>query len=66
MVAYDLVGIDDLMQLNLLGTGSRQRRLEIAIDELSERFGGNVVHRADDFSRASALRLAATLDFLEE
>ena len=66
MVAYDLVGIDDLMQLNLLGTGSRQRRLEIAIDELSERFGGNVVHRADDLSRASALRLAATLDFLEE
>lgn len=66
MVAYDLVCVDDLMQLNLLGAASRQRRLEVAIDELCERFGTNVVHRADHLTRASGMRLTATLDFLED
>ena len=44
MVAYDLVGIDDRVQLDLFGTLARQRRLEVAIDELAERFGTDVVY----------------------
>ena len=37
MVAYDLVGIDDQVQLDLFSISARQRRLEVAIDELAER-----------------------------
>jgi DNA polymerase-4 len=66
MVAYDLVGIDDLVQLDLFSTRPRQRRLEVAIDELAERFGTNVVHRADDLNKPAGMRLAPTLDFLDD
>jgi len=64
MVAYDLVGIDDRVQLDLFSTLARQRRLEVAIDELSERFGTNVVHRANDLTKP--LGVAPTLDFLDD
>src|SRR3990170_2253873 len=50
MVAYDLVGIEDRVQLDLFGTLARQRRLEVAIDELAERYGADVVHRANDLT----------------
>ena len=45
MVAYDLVGIDDRVQLDLFGTllGSA---VGSGNDELAERFGPDVVHRA--------------------
>jgi DNA polymerase IV len=66
MAAYDLVGIDDAMQLDLFGTLARQRRLEVAIDELVERFGTNVVHRANDLNKPAGMRLAPTLDFLDD
>jgi DNA polymerase IV len=66
MVAYDLVGIDNLVQPDLFSTLPRQRRLEVAIDELAERFGTNVVHRADDLNKPAGLRLAPTLDFLDD
>ena len=66
MVAYDLVCIDDLAQLDLFSPVSRLRRLEAAIDELAERFGPNVVQRADELTRPSGIRLAPTLDFLED
>jgi DNA polymerase-4 len=66
MVAYDLVGIDDLVQPDLFSTLPRQRRLEVAIDELAERFGTNVVHRADDLNKPAGMRLAPTLDFLDD
>ncbi len=66
MVAYDLVCVDDIMQLDLLSAASPRRRLEVAIDELSERFGTNAVHRADDVASTSGMRVAATLDFLED
>jgi len=62
MVAYDMVGIDDRVQLDLFSTIARQRRLEVAIDELTERFGTNVVHRANDFTKL----MAPTLDFLDD
>ena len=66
MVAYDLVGIDDRVQLDLFGTSARQRRLEVAIDELAERFGTDVVHRANDLTKPPGVRLAPTLDFLDD
>jgi hypothetical protein len=63
MIAYDLVRIDDLVQLDLFSTLARRRQLEVAIDELTERFGTNVVHRANDLNKPS---LAPTLDFLDD
>jgi DNA polymerase IV len=61
MVAYDLVGIDDRVQLDLFSTSARQRRLDVAIDELVERFGPDVVHRANDLTQTPAMR-----DFLDD
>jgi DNA polymerase-4 len=66
MVAYDLVGIDDRVQLELFGTPARRRRLEVAIDQLAERFGTNVVRCANDLDKTAEMRLAPTLDFLAD
>jgi DNA polymerase-4 len=66
MVAYDLVGSDDRVQLDLFGTSARQRRLEVAIDELAERFGADVVYRANNLTEPLGVRMAPTLDFLDE
>src|SRR5262249_45076596 len=63
LVAYDLVDIDNLMELDLFGTHTKQRKLEFAIDDLVERFGTTVVYRADDLNK-TGMRLAPTLDFL--
>ena len=60
MVAYDLVDIDDVVQLDLFSTLARQRKLEVAIDGLADRFGTNVVHRADDLNKPAGTRLAPT------
>jgi DNA polymerase-4 len=64
LVAYDLVDTDTLMQLDLFSASARQRQLEVAIDGLVERFGNNVLCRADDLNTSPGMRLAATLDFL--
>ena len=66
MVAYELVGVEDRVQLDLFDTSARQRRLEVAIDNLATRFGPNVVHRAADLTQPPGVRLAPTLDFLDE
>jgi DNA polymerase IV len=66
LVAYDLVDIDNLMQLDLFGAFVRHRQLEVAIDVLAERFGTNVVYRADDLNKRPGMRLAPTLDFLDD
>jgi DNA polymerase-4 len=66
MVAYDLVGIDDRVQLDLFGTSARQRRLEVAIDELAERFGADVVYRANNLTEPPGVPMAPTLDFLDD
>ena len=66
MVAYDLIGTGDLTQLDLFSVLARQRRLEVAIDELIERFGTNVVHRANDLTKPSEMTLTPNLDFLDE
>jgi DNA polymerase IV len=66
MVAYNLVGIEDRVQLDLFRTSARQRRLEVAIDELAERFGTDVVYRANDLTKPPGVRLAPPLDFLDD
>jgi DNA polymerase-4 len=66
MFAYDLVDIDDRVQLDLFGNPTRRRRLEVAIDELVARFGTNVVHRGDDLTKPPGMTSAPTLDFLDD
>jgi DNA polymerase-4 len=66
MVAYDLTGAGDLMQAGLFDTFARRRRLELAIDDLAERFGGDVICRADDLAKPRGMTLAANLDFLDD
>ncbi len=63
MTAFNLVAVDDTAQLDLFGSGVRRRRLETAIDELTQRFGPNILRRADDLSRA---RETPNLDFMHE
>jgi hypothetical protein len=65
-VAYDLVGTDDRVQLDLFGTSARQRRLDVAIDELAERYGTDVVYRANDLTKPLGLGLGQALDFLDD
>ena len=55
--------LTDAMQLDLFSTPARERQLEVAIDELAERFGTNVVHCANDLNNP---RPVATLDFLDD
>lgn len=63
MTAYDLVAVDETTQLDLFGSGVRRRRLETAIDELTQRYGPNILRRADDLSRA---RETPNFDFMHE
>ena len=65
LVAYDLVGSYDAQPdlFNILG---RRRQLEVAIDHLADRFGINVVQRAEDLGESAGIRLASTLDHLED
>jgi DNA polymerase-4 len=62
--AYDLARNNGSLQLELFDTTSRQRRLEVAMDTLAERFGDKVLRRANDHD--SLVRLAPTLDFLDD
>ena len=66
LVAYDLVGSDDLAQPGLFNTLGRRRQLEVALDRLADRFGINVVQRAEDLDKPEGVRLAPTLDYLED
>ena len=65
LVAYDLVGSDDLAQPGLFNTLGRRRQLEVAVDRLAERFGINVVQRADDLNKPRASS-ASNLDYLDD
>ena len=66
LIAYDLVDVDDVVQLDLFSTLARQRKLEVAIDGLADRFGTNAVYRADDLNKPHGTRVAPTLDFLDD
>jgi hypothetical protein len=39
--------------------------LEVALDRLAERFGMNVVQRAEDLDKPVGMHLAPTLDYLD-
>jgi DNA polymerase-4 len=66
LVAYDLVGSDDLAHPRLFNTLGRRRQLEVALDRLAERFGINVVQRAEELGKPAGVHLAPTLDYLED
>jgi DNA polymerase-4 len=66
MVAYDLAGAGDVAQSLLFDTFGRRRRLELALDDLADRFGGDVVLRAGDLALPRGVTLAANLDFLDD
>jgi hypothetical protein len=63
MAAYDLAPAGETSQFDLFGGEDRQRKLETAIDELADRFGPNVLHRADELNRR---RQSPNLDFLDD
>jgi DNA polymerase-4 len=66
MAAYDLVTGEERVQLDLFSGSARQRQLEAAIDDLTERYGASIVHRGNDLATLSRARLAPTLDFLDD
>jgi DNA polymerase IV len=66
LVAYDLVDKNSLMQLDFFSAFARQRQLEVAIDGLADRFGTNVVYRADGLNKRPGMSVAPTLDFLDD
>jgi DNA polymerase-4 len=66
MVAYDLTQVATVTQSALFDTFGRRRRLEVAIDTLAERFGGNAVQRGDDLATPSGMTLMPNLDFLDD
>ncbi len=63
MAAYDLIPAGETSQFDLFGSGGRRRKLEIAIDELADRFGPNILRRADELNRR---RQTPNLDFLDD
>ena len=63
MAAYDLTVATNITQRDLFGTVARQRSLEVAIDKLMERFGLNVVHRANELSKFPTVGSSHDLDF---
>jgi DNA polymerase-4 len=67
LAAYDLGAAEATgAQLDLLPeAGSRERRLETAIDALVDRFGRGVVQRAGDLRRDRGVGVSANLDFLQ-
>ena len=66
MAAYDLRESGDLVQRDLFGTVARQRCLEVAIDQLMDRFGADVLHRANKLTSSPAVSSAPVLDFLDD
>ena len=65
LTAYDLKKEPETQQLELLNN-DRTRRLETTLDELSARFGDNVVRRARDLGQATVMNDAPNRDSLSE
>lgn len=65
MAAYDLTRDEEKAQADLFAAGGeRRRKLELAMDSLSERFGPGVVRHAADLG--SRMRDGVNLDFLDD
>jgi DNA polymerase-4 len=65
LTAHDLRQDSTSAQLDLLAD-DRERRLEATLDELSARFGDNVVRRARDLGAATVMHDAPNRDLLDE
>ena len=66
MAAYDLTSAADPAQHSLFGTQARQRSLEVAVDRLTERYGSDVIHRANALARSPVIGSWHDPDFLDE
>jgi DNA polymerase-4 len=65
MAAYELAEAQEKPQADLFAAGGeRRRKLEVAVDALTQRFGTGVLRRADDMKRKP--RVGVNLDFLDE
>lgn len=64
LAAYDLVASEQSRQLRLAMGDARQQRLEATLDEIDERFGSGMVHRAGDLLRQTGIEPEVNLDFL--
>ncbi len=66
LAAFDLESAAEPTQLDLFRSGERQRRLEVALDAVRERFGEGAVRRARDVTGALVSSVTPTLDFVDE
>ena len=66
MVAYDLAPAGGPAQGGLFDTFGRRRQLEVALDGLAARFGGQVVQRGEDLGVEHGTTLTPNLDFLDD
>jgi len=65
LAAYELSARQAPQQLGLLGGNERQQRLEATLDAIADRFGDDMVHRADDLRGPQEPRLSSDIDFLD-
>lgn len=66
LAVFDLESAGEPVQLGLFDGGGRQRRLEVTIDEVNERFGQGAVRRARDVTGTLVSPTTPTLDFVED
>lgn len=74
LAAYDLDRTAESAQGDLFGeagdsglaSGARRRRLETAIDAITERFGGAMLRPAEELTQGHGPRLSVNLDFIDE
>jgi DNA polymerase-4 len=65
LAAYELAEAQEKAQADLFAAdGERRRKLEVAVDALTRRFGAGVLRRADDVKRRP--KIGVNLDFLDE
>lgn len=65
LATFDFVTAHTPQQLSLLDVTPERRRLEVVIDELSERFGDGIVIRAKDLNRGTVIDATPNLDFIQ-
>ena len=66
LTVFDLVPAESGGQRDLLAPRSRVRDLEVALDQLAERYGQGVVTRASELFRDRGVGASADLDFLRD
>ena len=64
MATFDLTPRDAPVQMDLFAKSAQRRRLEVAMDMASKRFGTGVVRRAEELD--DGVRVGLNLDFLDD